>query len=1015
MTKTKKAISLILAVAMIFTAMLGCMTITSSATEGQVGGEGPKLVDYSIEVDNTDPKTEYGSQITVTLEFDKAMGSTSYTKSAFDISINNNSLANMGFEITGVTPEGNNLVITLQGIDKGEDSWAYVISGKFDISLKSNYYEDIVDTDGNQVSDWTDIHTYVQTGLEFMQTASVSGGAETPASVTFQLTGDAKLRGASPVQILVGGKSIVCTEVFPGQGEDGGDLTLGGNCNESRGTVNVHTHMYLTGTNESWAKALAGNFHSKDYEMAAEKDTVTITAKENGENTALAENTVMRAFGYSAPNDSVVQETLFKEEIAAAEARLAEISGGKVTPEAKAALEAAVTAAKEKQAAISGETTAVEFQKMRAALQSAVDGAKNNAIETTFATRSNGTVNLSLAGGDSWIQAVTAVKINGTELTDDDYEIADGVLSVTSLTFDTEGQTTPKTKDYEITVEADGYDTVTQTVTVNFYGASTFTIRLLDKNNKVVEERTYTRDEIIAYSQDETTGGQDKLFSTACSMTGSRAFKGSGAYLSTLIKEAGIAEGTDFNPDTTKVKFRTNDSNDETDINDDPSVDSYFGMITTDYTELMSPRYYFQDLYNHDSELYKVYKESASIDQDDDDAVEAYNLELRRAMAASNKVEVEPMIAYEFSEDANVDLDDVPLDNPSHESYEYDQALAKDKSFRFLLGTGMVEKNGETLSSTLNTTMRATYQLYGIDLVDSSLGGSSGSSGGGGGGSAVTNYTVTFDSNGGSSVTKQTVASGKTVSEPADPTREGYVFDGWYIDKELTDAYDFGDKVTKSFTLYAKWTEEDTEPDPGEEPGEEPGTDPGTGDTPNFSDVPADSWYAEYVTYLAERGIVNGKTATTFEPDSRITRAEFIKIIAEVAGADVTGQTSSKFSDVASGSWYAPYVAWGVENGLINGVSDTQFDPNGNITRQDMATLISRYAGFAEFELPQTEEPAAFSDASDIASYAQDAVSQMQRAGIINGRGDNTFAPQDNATRAEACKMLTILMQQMGR
>ena len=171
-----------------------------------------------------------------------------------------------------------------------------------------------------------------------------------------------------------------------------------------------------------------------------------------------------------------------------------------------------------------------------------------------------------------------------------------------------------------------------------------------------------------------------------------------------------------------------------------------------------------------------------------------------KRQAESHKVEVEPMIAYEFSEDANVDLDDVPLSDPKHLDYNYDPALAKDKCFRFLLGTGMVEENGETLSSTLNTTMRATYQLYGIDLVDSSLGGSSGGSGGGGGGSTVTNYTVTFDSNGGSSVTKQTVASGKTVSEPADPTREGYVFDGWYIDKELTDAYDFGDKVTKSFT-----------------------------------------------------------------------------------------------------------------------------------------------------------------------------------------------------------------------
>ena len=104
-------------------------------------------------------------RITVDLKFDKTMGSTSYTKSAFDIYINDRSLKDMGFEIARVTPEGRSLEIVLQGINSGDDSWAYVVSGKFDISLKSNYYEDIVDSDGNEVSDWTDIHTYVQTGL----------------------------------------------------------------------------------------------------------------------------------------------------------------------------------------------------------------------------------------------------------------------------------------------------------------------------------------------------------------------------------------------------------------------------------------------------------------------------------------------------------------------------------------------------------------------------------------------------------------------------------------------------------------------------------------------------------------------------------------------------------------------------------------------------------------------------------------------------------------------------------
>ena len=506
-------------------------------------------------------------------------------------------------------------------------------AGKFDLSLKSNYYEDIVDTEGNEVSDWTDIHTYVQTGLEFSQTASVPGDAETPASVTFQLTGDAELRGASPVQILVGGKSIV---------------------DNNRGTVNVHTHNYLDGDNKIWAGRLAESFNSENYVMTAEGDTVTITAKENGENTDLAENTVMRAFGYSEPNDGVVQKTLFAEEIDAAKTRAAEIeNSNSVAQSCKDALDTAIATAEAVQP--DDIASAVEWLKTRAALQSAVDGAQDNAITTTSATRSNGTVNLSLTGGEDWMTEVETVKVDGIDVAPEDYTFENGVLKINSLAFDPESGTTPKSADYEITIEATGYAVVTQTVNVNFYGSSSVTIRLLDKNNNVVKSKTYTKDDIIKYSEDPEKGGKDKLFSTACSMTGSRAFKGSGAYLSTLIEDANIVEGTDFNPETTTVKFRTNDSNDETDINDDPNVDSYFNMINTAYTELMSPRYYFQDLYDHDSELYKVYKESASIDQDDDEAVEEHNLALRRAMAESHKVEVEPMIAYEFSEDANVD------------------------------------------------------------------------------------------------------------------------------------------------------------------------------------------------------------------------------------------------------------------------------------------------------------------------------------------------------------------------
>ena len=280
---------------------------------------------------------------------------------------------------------------------------------------------------------------------------------------------------------------------------------------------------------------------------------------------------------------------------------------------------------------------------------------------------------------------------------------------------------------------------------------------------------------------------------------------------------------------------------------------------------------------------------------------------------------------------------------------------------------------------------------------DSGNGGSgnNGGSSGGGDSSETEQYTVIFESNGGSVGEKQTVADGQKVSRPEDPTKEGFVFEGWYTDSGMTTAYDFGSEVTESFTLYAKWAEKDADPVP----------------EISFQDVPSDAWYAEYVTYLTEKSIVNGKTANTFAPNDFVTRAEFVKIIAGVAGADVTSAAGSSFSDVDAGAWYAPYVAWAAENGIVTGSGD-KFNPNSRITRQDMAVIIDRYVEkLAPKKLENVNDKVDFADNSSISSYAADAVASMQQAGIISGKGANNFAPKDNATRAEACKMLAMVMQ----
>ncbi|ATW25590.1 S-layer homology domain-containing protein [Candidatus Formimonas warabiya] len=272
----------------------------------------------------------------------------------------------------------------------------------------------------------------------------------------------------------------------------------------------------------------------------------------------------------------------------------------------------------------------------------------------------------------------------------------------------------------------------------------------------------------------------------------------------------------------------------------------------------------------------------------------------------------------------------------------------------------------------------------------------------GGGSSSTQYYTVSFDSQGGSSVSSQRVEKDDTVSRPTKPTRANYSFDGWYTDKACTKAYDFSDAVTGSFTLYAKWTEA--------EPGLEPEPDQPAGNS-HFTDVPAGHWAAESIDYLVEKGIINGKTATTFAPDDNITRAEFVKILAGIAGIDTTKYSTSSFGDVAANAWFASYVAWAGEAGVSQG-ADGKFNPNAPITRQEMAAMIARFVeDVAGATLPSVNEAVTFADNGRIAGYAADAVAMMQKAGIINGKGSNQFAPLDNATRAEAAKMLASLMK----
>ena len=173
----------------------------------------------------------------------------------------------------------------------------------------------------------------------------------------------------------------------------------------------------------------------------------------------------------------------------------------------------------------------------------------------------------------------------------------------------------------------------------------------------------------------------------------------------------------------------------------------------------------------------------------------------------------------------------------------------------------------------------------------------------------------------------------------------------------------------------------------------------------SFTDVPAGAWYAEAVSFVVARGLFQGDSATTFAPNADMNRAMLVTVLYRLSGDSAPAQ-SAGFTDVAAGTWYADAVAWAKANGIVSGVSSSQFAPAQSITREQTAAILSRYSAYKGHTLPTGS--ADFADRDQISDYAQQAVASMQAAGLIQGRENNRFAPKEKSTRAEVA---TILMR----
>lgn len=316
-------------------------------------------------------------------------------------------------------------------------------------------------------------------------------------------------------------------------------------------------------------------------------------------------------------------------------------------------------------------------------------------------------------------------------------------------------------------------------------------------------------------------------------------------------------------------------------------------------------------------------------------------------------------------------------------------------------------------------------------------------------------YTVGFNTNGGTLITAVKVENGKTVHEPAAPTKRGYTFAGWYSNEELTIAYDFSQPVISDMTLYAKWIKDAqgggvasvpqytinvTQASGGKISPTTTVVSKGSSKTftitpdngykivdvivdgksagvvssytfknvtamhtitakfeklqeYSFTDVQSTAWYAEAVQYVVKEGLMNGTSSDKFSPNGDTTRGMIVTILYRLAGnpeVESDGKT-----------WWSDARVWAMKNGVSDG---TNMDKS--ITREQLATMLYRYAKLTGENVSSTASLDSFQDADTVSAYAMDAVKWAISEGVVTGKTDGIIDPLAGATRAETAAML---------
>ncbi len=330
--------------------------------------------------------------------------------------------------------------------------------------------------------------------------------------------------------------------------------------------------------------------------------------------------------------------------------------------------------------------------------------------------------------------------------------------------------------------------------------------------------------------------------------------------------------------------------------------------------------------------------------------------------------------------------------------------LAADKTpYAYYLADGKYDKTGISATSVDNGANVAISAKHFSTIVLTDTAVDSGSSNVGGGGSSSNVSIATKVTGGKVTVTPTRPTRGQTVTITVTPA-DGYKLDSLTVtdlkgntieltkvsDTKYTFVMPAGKvKITPVFVKIDGSDKDNT-----------------TNVDKRFSDVAADAWYAEYINYVAENGLMNGYEDGRFGPNDKTTRAQIVTVLYRMEGEPAVSSSSS-FKDVsAGGQYYSAAVAWASRNDIVNGYEDGRFGPNDNVTREQIAAILYRYAAYKEYDTTLAGNIASFSDAAKVSSWANSAIAWAVGEGLING-DNGALKPQGNATRAEIATLLT--------